>query len=332
MKKLIIVSLGKHLSFLISKVKLKKLFGYFKEVGWEESSISLFTKYFDANNKFQDPRWWEGQRIDIERAAEPTNVYWENMAITFSSRLKRTLITYSIAFICLGIVFWINLGLNIWRDLLQTTAEKSSGMSAEIYIIIMLIGIWSSIVVAVNNIILTKIIRIISKYERHETYTKYNVSVALKLTLSMFTNTGVIPLIINLGNTNWFGYGGLVVDIFLLMITINFLTPITHLFDVEIFLKKFLILIEKCKGNKSTTTQRSANEYFEGPDFDISMRYATVMMILMMTAFYTPLIPIIPIISFFGAILAYWTEKFSLLRISKIPQEFAEEMSLKKCL
>jgi Calcium-activated chloride channel len=237
MKKLIIRLLARLSSYLTSKAKLKKSFGSFIEPGSGEYSTSLCIKFFDENNKFQDPRWWEGQRIDIERAAEPTNVYWENMAITFSNRFKRTLITYFIAFICLGVVFCINLGLNISRDLLQKTAQNSSGISAKDYIIIMLIGICSSLVVTVNNVILTKIIRVISKYERHETYTKYNVSVAIKLTFSMFTNTGIIPLIINLGNTNWFGYGGLVVDIFLIMVTVNLVTPMTHLFDVEIFLK-----------------------------------------------------------------------------------------------
>ena len=145
------------------------------------------------------------------------------------------MITYLLAFVCLGVVFGINLGLNILRDALQAIAEKSSELSGGILVIIMIIGIWSSLVVAVNNIILTKIIRVISKYERHETYTKYNVSVALKLTFSMFINTGIIPLVINLGSDNWFGYGGLVVDIFLIMLTINFVTPLTNLFDIEIF-------------------------------------------------------------------------------------------------
>ena len=59
-------------------------------------------------------------------------------------------------------------------------------------------------------------------------------------------------------------------------------------------------------------TQRSANELYEGPNFDVAMRYALVMMVLMMTAFYTPLIPIIPIISFFGSILGnIFSIKFS---------------------
>jgi len=34
--------------------------------------------------------------------------------------------------------------------------------------------------------------------ERHETYTAYNLSIALKLMLARFVNTAIVPVIINI--------------------------------------------------------------------------------------------------------------------------------------
>lgn len=206
----------------------------------------IVLKILKIKNYFQDTWWWEGQRIDLERAAEPTNVYWENMSVTFSSRFKYSWLTYFTSFILLLIVFLINFGLSFSRNLLANEISNVNGDSSKLYNAInSLISILSSIIIAINNALLTLVIRSISKLERHETYTKYNVSVSIKLTFSMFINSGMIPMLIHYFKDNWFTCGGLAFDIFLIMITINFISPLTKLFDVSIFWKKMLIFIHK---------------------------------------------------------------------------------------
>jgi hypothetical protein len=201
-------------------------------------------------NSLQDARWWEGKRIDIDRAAEPTNIFWENMGIPDSTRIKRSLVTYLITFLLLLAVFGINLGLAMLRDWLAETTQDSGGSSGGIYVLIMLIGIISSIIIAINNSILSRVIKYISEFERHETHTKFRLTIALKETFSMFINTAIIPILVNLGRRNWFGTGDLSIDVFFIVITISFVTPTLHIFDYYYFWKKFWIWYERRKGNE----------------------------------------------------------------------------------
>jgi|LauGreDrversion4_2_1035121.scaffolds.fasta_scaffold297722_1 hypothetical protein len=48
------------------------------------------------------------------------------------------------------------------------------------------------------NLCLLLLIKKLTEYERHRTYTAYNFSVAFKLTLAQFLNTAIIPVIINI--------------------------------------------------------------------------------------------------------------------------------------
>ena len=60
---------------------------------------------FRCKKAYTDDRYWEGKRIFVEKAAEPGDIYWENLSVKTIKRVKKTLITYTIAFLCLGIAF-----------------------------------------------------------------------------------------------------------------------------------------------------------------------------------------------------------------------------------
>ena len=64
--------------------------------------INLFIyKVLGCKKSNADDRYWEGKRIFVEKAAEPGDIYWENLSVKTISRVKKTLITYTIAFLCL---------------------------------------------------------------------------------------------------------------------------------------------------------------------------------------------------------------------------------------
>jgi hypothetical protein len=56
--------------------------------------------------------------------------------------------------------------------------------------------------------------------------TAYNLSVAMKLVLVRFANTAIVPIIVNIKSERWFVDGGLVSDIFSIMISLAFVDPI----------------------------------------------------------------------------------------------------------
>lgn len=90
--------------------------------------------------------------------------------------------------------------------------------------------------------------------EKHETYTDYNLSVAFKLTLGRFINTSIVPIVVNLTANRWFVDGGLVSDIFYIMLSISFLDPILYYFDVFYFIRIIKRFFARRAGANSVMT------------------------------------------------------------------------------
>jgi len=103
----------------------------------------------------------------------------------------------------------------------------------------------NAVIVALINFIFGKIIRILSSYEVHETITNYNLSVALKLTVTRFINTGIIPLACHIDPENWFTTSGLSTDIFFIVCATAFLSPLIDVFEPVWLMNRFIIWKEK---------------------------------------------------------------------------------------
>lgn len=176
-----------------------------------------------------DERYLEGSRVIVERAAEPSDVYWENLSVTTMGRVKKSFITNGVALLCLCVAFGVNLGLSIAKAKLDKSKGQSNNSAAAT--IIGLISALTSFFVVFINYILGRIIRILSAYEQHETYSKFHISVASKLTIATFINTGFVPLLVNVGKDNWFNNGGLCEDIFFNMLSISFFGPFFYLLN-----------------------------------------------------------------------------------------------------
>ena len=80
------------------------------------------------------------------------------------------------------------------------------------------LSILCSILIAAINDNLIKTIRRFTDYERHQTITKINVSVAIKLTFSRFLNCSVILLTTNKNAKYWFDDASLAYDASMLIL------------------------------------------------------------------------------------------------------------------
>ena len=129
--------------------------------------------------------------MKVEKAPAPTDVNFENLTVSTYIRMKRSLLTYTISLIVLGIAFSINYGLSKIKDDLD---KDSKGIESSNAYGIRLISLGASFLVTIINIILENIIRSLSSYEKHETHTKFSISFGSKLLLATFINTGLIPL------------------------------------------------------------------------------------------------------------------------------------------
>ncbi|CAI2368266.1 unnamed protein product [Moneuplotes crassus] len=274
---------------------------------------------------------WDENLIYVKRAPEPEDIYWENLNVSTKIRFCKIFITTVVTVICLFISFCINIAIKSYSKSLfdknSDTCSYSQSSSREDNRMLKISSFTISSLVIFVNLLLCKIVRTLSYYERHETHTKYHLSVAIKLTIAMFANTVLIPYISNVGGFYGDTFRTLVIDVFFISLSVSFITPLVYLFDPAYLFKLFKRWREERKGEKSMLTQKQANKLFEGPPFDMAQRYANTMLLICLAVFYISRIPIVSIILLFGAVFQYWLEKYLLLRRHKRPEKFSHEMS-----
>ncbi|CAI2381736.1 unnamed protein product [Moneuplotes crassus] len=285
----------------------------------------LYYRVFKCKQVKIEKRFWDGKRIIIERAADPVDVYWENLSVKDYQRLVKTLITYSITAILLCFVFGIYFSLNIWKEDLEDNASNSN-KSGEIWTV-RVVSFGTSILAIFINSILKFVIRKLSSYEKHMTYTKYHLSVAFKLTIATFVNVALLPIFTRLEKEEWFESGGLSTTIFYNVVSVSFVAPIVNLFNISYLIKRIKMCREKRKGEKSKLTQRQANQLFLGPNMDIASAYSNTCLLFLVVSFYTPIMPILPMVAGAGVLLQYWVEKYLLLRRYSIPEAAGSAMA-----
>ena len=131
----------------------------------------------------------------FKRAPEPDDIFWENLSINKSSRFVRTLVTYFLSLFIVGIagiiIYYLIILKRGWLDRLETKQQDGEDIWKVRFVIALI-----SIAVTFINKILKFIVRFLSKYERAETYSSHNNSVAFKMLFSTFINTIIVPLII----------------------------------------------------------------------------------------------------------------------------------------
>ena len=187
-----------------------------------------------------------GTRYSIERAPEPNDVFWENLNIKPHVRYQNVAITYFATLCVIGACFGIIYGINSAKTKL---AEQKGHLNGSL---IQGLSVLASCVITIINMALRIVVRRFSLYEKHETYSNHNISVAMKLTIARFLNTAIVPILINRSFERWEEEGGLVSDIFYLLITISFLDSFLYLISIPNMTKKVKRFFERRKGANST--------------------------------------------------------------------------------
>lgn len=226
-------------------------------------------------------------------------------------------------------MFGIYYSLGVLKHYLEDKSDDQDeeGESNSFIWYVRIVNFGTSILAIIVNSVLNWLIRLLSSFEKHMTYTRYHLSVAFKLMAATFVNIALLPLFINLDKEDWFKNGGLVTTIFFNVISVSFVSPILEFFNFSYILKKIKIWRELRKGIESKLSQRQANELFEGPNLDMASTYAKTGLLFLLVSFYTPILPILPMIAIFGVFIQYWVEKFLLLRRYSVPEAMGSQMA-----
>lgn len=76
----------------------------------------------------------------------------------------------------------------------------------------------------------------------------------MKITMARFINTAIIPILINREFNRWTAEGGLVSDIFYLLLSISFIDPLLYWISIPNLVKKAKRFFARRKGAHSLLT------------------------------------------------------------------------------
>ena len=150
------------------------------------------------------------------------------------------------------VVFFLNWGLTSLKKVIDSAGDSNGDVV--VVIILAILSFIMSLGVISINVGLSKVVRMLTEKEVHDSLTNFNLSISFKLVAALFVNTGFIPLFVNLGKNNWFTEAGLIVDILYNTISVSFVGPLFYLVNFGYIWKKIKQKRELKKGEKSKLT------------------------------------------------------------------------------
>eukprot|EP00434_Breviolum_minutum_P013045 symbB.v1.2.011493.t1/scaffold768.1/size164025/6 len=253
--------------------------------------------------------------VRITRAANPSDILWENLTASHQERLWLRGKTYAFVTVtllaCLLIVVSINWAMEHFMG--NQAERKGSGWatfsSLLVAFVVMMIRIRASLT-----------IRRQVMQQKHMTKTGRDVSLLAKLSLFYLTCYCVIAMLVNWDPKFWYTTGNLISDIASLM-TFNCITiPLYILFSCKLFIRNRMRDHRLDLENPPPTlTQNQFQTFFELPDMDQTRPFAKVILTFVMGFVFMPIWPYAILIAAAALFLEYWAFKYQLLRQSKRP-------------
>jgi hypothetical protein len=197
-----------------------------------------------------------------------------------------------------------------------------------------------SFTIQVLNFFISVCVRLFSSYEKHTTWTKYNVSVFHMLVVSTTLNTVIVLFLVNSiniqdnyfnpaggGNIHWFQQEyGLPNDLFNFFLIDAFLTPV-----ILIFSPKYLFQLwsrRSIRNGKKVVTQAEANRIWKNPEIDLAQRSARYVKTLLTVLVFAPIFPMGFFMGVISVFMQYWADKILLLRRYSRSQNIGKGLAL----
>ncbi|CAD8108585.1 unnamed protein product [Paramecium sonneborni] len=257
--------------------------------------------------------------IEISRAPEPDDVFWENCGTDEYNHLKRRILSWFVILFLLGISLCTLYGLNVFQNQFFLTSENNQFLMKTIS------SLSKSLIITIVDGLIYYFITKLANQERHVTKTHQDTSMAEKLSYVQFINSCLLVIIINVIGT-YYQYskqdkhlfnlavqqqGGIADDILYVSGTNALLVPLSAYFNIFYLIKK----LKQMRIEKNTDlNQIEANKLFEGPQVSFYDQYAYLCKTTWLTLFFAPIIPISILFGLIGLILYYWIQKYLLLR------------------
>lgn len=184
------------------------------------------------------------------------------------------------------------------------------------------------VIVIFNKFVIGKVMHLITDTEKISTFTQFNISFAVKLSICLFLNTAIISFITDIIIlNNIIGEGGFISNESQVFILNALFPPLVFFIDPWSIWTNFKLKKALQKRKFNVLTQKQANLIAENPDYLSAKRYGDVMKTMWFTFFYGAMIPIGLIFSMLGIILYYYVDKFNILYRRTMKERIGPELS-----
>ena len=134
--------------------------------------------------------------IHAKLAHDPSDIYWENLDISYKKRVKSQIKTFLITIFLIAISF-VALIIMKYESKYEIQSKFSQGKSLSSIqstdlLKLRIYSIWPSVCITLVNFLLFQAIKYFSLFEYSHSITAHNSSVAIKLTFALFTNNALI--------------------------------------------------------------------------------------------------------------------------------------------
>lgn len=273
---------------------------------------------------------FRGERLPrITRAANPTDLIWENLSFSSWERFKARVRTY----FSLAVIFVACVGVVVGLERLNQKYE---------------LGAWFRLIIVLPLVISAKIlgpvaVRRYVAQQRHATKTQKDLSLTWKYTLFAVLIYCVVPLLIagdpggDRGQPGYYLKGsGLFSTVLILLVVNSFVFPLLTVCGSGNLIRRAIVscAIPGCPQSgidlddpPPGLTQEKYRRKFEPPDVNFPRVMAQVLKTFYLGVFFLPLFPLGLLLTSSGLLVAYWSYKYQLLRLSKRPYRQSHEVA-----
>ena len=234
--------------------------------------------------------------LAVKEAPEPSEVFWEDVDVTFKIRMKQQTITFFIVFMLVLASTLVCKGL---------AASMGAGGAA----------LW----ITITNIIMPMVLRkICTEFEDHVSANDQNYSLFLKLTFFRWMNTAIVLYWIT--DFDAFLTEKALKNVQAVILADAVTSPLIRTLNPADLINQFIIC-------RYAPTQEKMNSYFLGTPWYPAERYADMTKTLFLSLFFSSLFPFGLYLTALGYTFIYVVDKYSLLRSWKTDKPVDDDMT-----
>jgi len=281
---------------------------------------------------YKDSRGYE-HTLHAEKAAEPRDMYWENLHFTkFQTFFRGMLITF-IAGVIMIFALLIMVSLKLFVDDSKSLTKDFDPTNQVDWFIVNAINFGIILIIPVANAIIKLIIMKITPFWKAPTRSQESINIVKLLWKAQFIVAALVPVLIAITISNYFGTGGLIKTIDNVLLFSIYLNPVVGILvsvAMDCLRRWKISRIEKFVENPkegNITNQGEANLVFQKAEWDIAYKYVELLKNVALVLFYLPLFPmgglyLVPIL-----IIQFWSEKYILINYSSRVAQYSEIIS-----